>query len=149
VAVFAQFGYGVAVAVILGFVTGGPLSAFALLGTLATFITILIYIAGNLSCFRLYQREHREERNFWLHGVVPVVGSLVFLPPLVASLGLLGFPPLSAPASFAGPIAVVWIAVGLAVLFYLRSTRPQSLAAARAVFGEAPAASEGVPAPVS
>jgi amino acid transporter len=149
VAVFAQFVYGVAVALVLGFVTGGPLSAFALLGTLATFITILIYIAGNLSCFRLYQREHPEERNFWLHGVIPIVGTLVFLPPLVASLGLLGFPPLSAPASYAGPIAVAWIAIGVAVLFYLRGARPKSLAAARSVFGEgAPAGQESVPAPV-
>ncbi|TMD06189.1 MAG: APC family permease [Chloroflexi bacterium] len=146
VAVLAQFVYGVAVAVVLGFVTGGPLNAFALLGTVATFITILIYIAGNISCLRLYRREHPEEWNIWLHGVIPVAGSLVFVPPLVAAIGLPPFPSLTAPASFAAPIAIAWVVIGVAVLFYLRSNRPQSLQEARLVFGEAPAlATQGAP----
>ncbi|HLB75546.1 MAG TPA: hypothetical protein VJO72_00765, partial [Candidatus Dormibacteraeota bacterium] len=132
--------------VVLGFVTGGPLNAFALLGTVATFITILIYIAGNISCLRLYRREHPEEWSIWLHGVIPVAGTLVFVPPLVAAIGLPPFPSLTAPASFAAPIAIAWVVIGVAVLFYLRSNRPQSLQEARQVFGEAPAlATQGAP----
>ena len=39
-----------------------------------------------------------------------------------------------------------WVVIGVAVLFYLRSNRPQSLQEARQVFGEAPAlATQGAP----
>jgi hypothetical protein len=43
---------GIVLAVALGWATGSPLNAFALLGTVATTIVVAIYILTNLSNLR-------------------------------------------------------------------------------------------------
>src|SRR6202165_1827963 len=88
VAVNVQAAGGIVLAVVLGLVTGGPLNAFALLGTVATIVVVTIYILTNISNLVFYLRERRDEFNPVLNGVVPVVGSLIFLPALVAALGI-------------------------------------------------------------
>src|SRR2546423_1067581 len=79
---------GMILAVGLGTIAGSPIPAFALLGTMAGIIGVAIYILTNLSNLAYYLREQRGEFNILWNGVVPIVGSLIFLPPLAAALGI-------------------------------------------------------------
>jgi amino acid transporter len=142
VAVTVQAVAGAALAVGLGFLLGGPLSAFALLGTVATIIVICIYVLTNLSNVVFHLRERRDEVNPLLNVVVPVLGILVFLPALLASLGVdfagLGITPLGPPANAAPAIIAVWLAVGVALLVTFRARAPERVEETAALFLEEP-----------
>ena len=126
IAVHVQGALGIAVAVILGFALGGPLNAFAVLGTIATLIIVIIYILTNLSSMVFYLREHRDELNPLLHIVVPVLGIAIFIPVLLAAFGIdfggLGIAGLTAPANAAPWVVLSWFVFGL-VVFVLVQTR--------------------------
>jgi amino acid transporter len=126
IAVHVQGALGIAVAVILGLALGGPLNAFAVLGTIATLIIVIIYILTNLSSMVFYLREHRDELNPLLHIVVPVLGIAIFIPVLLAAFGIdfggLGIAGLTAPANAAPWVVLAWIVFGL-VVFVLLSMR--------------------------
>ena len=123
---------GIILAVALGLAAGGPLPAFALLGTIATIIVICIYILTNISNVVFYTREKRGEFNLFLNLIVPVVGSLIFLPALVASFGIdffgLGITPLTAPANLAPYIILVWMLIGIGGLVYFLRRDPTRIA---------------------
>ena len=152
VAVNVQSAGGIILAVALGIVAGGPLPAFALLGTVATIIVVAIYILTNLSNLVFYLRERRAEFNLLLNGIVPIVGTLVFLPALVAAFGIdfagLGITALAAPANLAPIIIGIWMVIGLALLIYFAVRDPGRISQTGRVFiDEAEPAAERAPAP--
>ena len=126
IAVHVQGALGIAIALILGFALNGPLNAFALLGTVATLIIVVIYILTNLSNLVFYWREHRDELNPILNVAVPILGTLIFVPVLLAAFGIdfggLGITPLAPPANAAPWIVLAWLVFGV-VVFALYSTR--------------------------
>ena len=138
VAIHVQAILGIVLALVLGFVTGGPLNAFALLGTVATIIMIAIYILTNLSCILYYLRQQRDEFNLLLHLVVPVLGILLFLPAEVAALGInfagLGITALAYPANNAPWIIVGWMVIGIGLLVYFLATNPRRLGETAALY---------------
>src|SRR2546423_8982522 len=138
VAVNVQALGGIVLAVALGLVAGGPIPAFALLGTVATIILVSIYILTNLSNLVFYLRERRNEFNLLLNGVVPIVGSLIFLPALIAAFGIdffgLGIGALTAPANLAPIIIGVWMLAGIALLIYFATRDPARIAQTGRVF---------------
>jgi amino acid transporter len=140
VAVHVQGALGIAVALILGFALGSPLNAFALLGTIATLIIVIIYILTNLSNIVFYLREHREEMNPLLNIVIPALGIVIFIPVLIAAFGIdfggLGIAGLTAPANAAPWLVLVWLAIGVIVFFYLRSRSPASIQETATTFFE-------------
>ena len=131
VAVHVQGALGIAAALILGFALSGPLNAFALLGTIATLIIVVIYILTNLSNMVFYLREKRDEMNPLLNIVVPVLGIIIFIPVLIAAFGIdfggLQIAALTAPANAAPWIVLAWLAIGVIVFLYLRSRSPASI----------------------
>ena len=140
VAVNVQALGGIILAVGLGLVAGGALPAFALLGTVATIIVVTIYILTNLSNLVFYLRERRDEFNPVWNGIVPVVGSLIFLPALVAAFGIdfagLGITALSPPSNLAPLIIGVWMVAGIALLVYFALRQPERIAQTGRVFLE-------------
>ena len=140
IAVHVQGALGIAVALILGFALGSPLNAFALLGTIATLIIVIIYILTNLSNIVFYMREHREEMNPLLNIVIPALGILIFIPVLIAAFGIdfggLGIAGLTAPANAAPWIVLAWLAIGVIVFFYLLSRSPASIQETATTFFE-------------
>jgi amino acid transporter len=138
VAVNVQAIGGIVLAVALGWATGGPLNAFALLGTVATIIVVAIYILTNLSNLVFYLRERRGEFNVFLNGIVPIVGSVIFLPALVAAFGIdflgLGITPLTPPANLAPIIIGVWMVGGIGLLIYFATSKPERIAQTGRVF---------------
>jgi amino acid transporter len=140
VAVTVQAVAGAVLAVGLGVLLGGPLSAFALLGTVATIVVICIYVLTNVSNLVFHLRERRDEFNVLLNLVVPILGVVVFLPTLLASLGIdfagLGITPLGPPASAAPVIIAVWLVLGVAALLFFRQRAPERVQETTALFVE-------------
>jgi len=128
IAVHVQGALGIAVALILGFALSGPLNAFALLGTVATIIIVFIYILTNLSNLVFYMREHRDELNPVFNVVVPILGTLIFIPVLLAAFGIdfggLGIAGLTAPANAAPWIVLAWLAIGVGIYIYFSTRAP-------------------------
>jgi amino acid transporter len=126
IAVHIQGALGIAIALILGFALSGPLNAFALLGTVATLVIVLIYILTNLSNLVFYIRQKRDELNPILNVVVPILGTLIFIPVLLAAFGIdfggLGIAGLTAPANAAPWIVLAWLVFGV-VVFVLYTVR--------------------------
>jgi amino acid transporter len=140
VAVHVQAVLGAVLAIGLGLSLGGPLNAFALLGTVATVVIICIYVLTNLSNLVVHLREYRSEFNALLNLVVPVLGIVAFLPALLAALGVdfagLGISALTGPASAAPAIIAVWMVLGVVVLVSFWRRAPERVAEAGAVYGE-------------
>src|SRR6266513_4412081 len=140
VAVNVQALGGIILAVALGTIAGGPLPAFALLGTMAGIIVVVIYILTNLSNLVFYLRERRTEFNLLLNGLVPVVGTLIFLPALVAAFGIdflnLGITSLVPPANLAPIIIGIWMVAGIALLIYFAVKEPARITDTGHVFVE-------------
>jgi amino acid transporter len=81
VAIFAQTGLGIAVALLLGW-KWGPLNAFGTLSYALTSLVIVVYVTLCASTLVYYRRERRASFHPLLHGVFPILGALAFLPPL-------------------------------------------------------------------
>jgi amino acid transporter len=147
VAVVVQFVVGVAVAVWLG-LQYGPLDAFALVGTIVTAVIIAIYMVVNLACLVFYLREERASFSPLLHGLVPILGIVAFLPAFLTAVGIRAFDFVSAlpyPISLVGPVVGIWYAIGLVYLVVLSSRRPERLREFGRVFVEEPAGEAAVP----
>jgi amino acid transporter len=127
-AVHVQGALGIVVAIVLGFALRGPLFAFALLGTIATLIIVLIYILTNVSNLVFYVREQRAELNVIWNVIVPIVGTVIFIPVLLAAFGIdfagLGISALTAPANAAPWVVLIWLVLGVIVFIGLSVRSP-------------------------
>jgi amino acid transporter len=81
VAIIAQTVLGVVVALLMGW-KWGALNAFGIISYALTSLVILVYITVCVSTVVYYRQKHRAEFHPWLHGVFPIAGALLFLPPL-------------------------------------------------------------------
>lgn len=134
VQVLLAIGYALA----LGFALGSPLHALVFQGTISTILIIAIYICTGVSCTVFYLRERRAEFNPLLHLVIPLIGSLVFIPVLLAAFGIsfggLDIAVLAFPANYAPYVVYAWMAFGLLILGYFAATDRARIAKTAAVF---------------
>jgi amino acid transporter len=142
VAVAVQFVVGVAVAIALG-EKYGPLTAFGFVATINVAVIVLIYMLVNLSCLAYYLRERRFEFNPLLHGLVPVLGILAFVPAFLTAVGVGGsvlhfVAKLPYPLSLVGIIDGAWYVLGIVFLAYLYRVHPERVEQTGRVFVEAP-----------
>lgn len=150
-AVIVQFVVALALALILGFAYE-PYTAFILMATIFTLILISIYIVILISCITYYWRFQRSEANIFMHGIIPVLGILVFVPVFLTAAGIPAFKfvaTLAYPISLAGPVVGVWMVLGIIYMLYLRARHPDRLAQTGRIFLDEPeravAAGPGVP----
>jgi amino acid transporter len=80
VAIIAQTVLGIVVALLLGW-KWSPLNAFGTLSYALTSLVIVVYMTVCVSTIVYYRREEAEF-NVWLHGIVPALGALAFVPVL-------------------------------------------------------------------
>jgi len=121
-----------------------PQVAYALLGTMVVGLVIPIYMLVNIASFGYYRRFARGEFNWVSHGVVPLLGVLAFVFPLLAGLGLavVSFiAPLTPPISYAGPVVIALYVIGLLVVVYHWQRHPDRVAAIGRTLADEPAGS--------
>ncbi len=145
-AVVTQFVVAVGLALWLGF-QYGAYTAWLFMATLFTLILIVIYILILLSCITYYWRFQRQDANILLHGVVPVLGIVAFVPAFLAAGGLRVFSfisKLTYPSSLAGLVDGIWVLIGVAYLVYLQLKHPDRLAQTGRIFvDEVPSEPDG------
>jgi amino acid transporter len=81
VAIIAQTVLGIVVALLLGW-KWSPLNAFGTLSYALTSLVIVVYMTVCISTIVYYRREKPAAFNIWLHGIVPALGALAFVPVL-------------------------------------------------------------------
>jgi amino acid transporter len=112
---------------------GAPFSNYyfwAITGTLAIIVVYIMICIGGIVFFHRTRASRRW--NPLVHVGVPVIGAVVFGAALYGSVhptppGILKWTPY---------VAVAWLAAGLAVLFWLRSARPDEVAQIGSILGE-------------
>ena len=112
---------------------GAPFSNYYFWATTGTLLIIVVYIMLCLGGI-VYFRKTRDTRNWnpLLHVVVPLIGAIVFGAALYGSIhptppGILKYTPY---------VALVWLVIGLGVLVYVRTTRPDKVAQIGSILGE-------------
>jgi amino acid transporter len=112
---------------------GQPLSNYYFWATAGTLLVIVVYIMICLGGI-VYFWNTRASRNWnpLVHVAIPVVGAIVFGAALYGSIhpappGILKWTPY---------VALVWLALGIGVLVWLRFTRPDQVAQIGSILGE-------------
>jgi amino acid transporter len=114
-----------------------PLIAFDLTATIIVDVFVPLYILLNLACIVYFARFRRSEFNWLLHGVMPVLGIIAFVPAFFAGAGIPVFSfitPLPAPLSYAGPAVGAWMLIGIIYLVVLYLRHPDRIAQTRRIF---------------
>jgi amino acid transporter len=98
----------------------GPTTAFAMVGAGLVILLISVYIVVNAACMGYFLRTGRF--NPLRHGVIPILGILVFIPAWLTATGIHVFSfisPLTPPISYAAYGIAVLIALGIVYLIAL------------------------------
>ena len=156
-AVHFQAVLGIIVAVGLGllladdpFEGAAGLNVYVWLGTLVGLLFAGMYIAVNLACIGYFMREKRSEFNPIKHLVIPILGVIAMIPAVLAVIGGVTIPVLDIELSpyenslrWTAPVVGVWLLLGVAAYFYLRSRNPAALEGMNAVYGGEDGAHDG------
>ena len=137
-ALVAQLVFSLAVALFLGFYYD-PVTGFGLTATILVDIFAPMYILLNIACLTYFWRFRREEFNIVRHGILPILGALAFIPAFFAGAGIPAFSfisSLTSPLSYAGPIAAIWMVIGIVYLVMLSVRDPRRILETKRVFDE-------------
>jgi amino acid transporter len=137
-ALVAQLVFSLAVALVLGF-HYDPYTGFLLTATILVDIFAPMYVLLNVACLLYFLRFRREEFNVIRHGLLPILGALAFIPAFFAGAGIPAFSFISSlpkPLSYAGPIAAIWLVIGVVYLVVLNLRSPDRILQTQRVFEE-------------
>jgi amino acid transporter len=137
-ATLAVVGVAIVMALIIGYplsdsAFGQPFSNYYFWATLGTLLIIVVYIMICIGGIVFFHRTRDTRRwNPLVHVVIPVVGAVVFAAALYGSVhptppGILKWTPY---------LAIIWLVLGIGVLLWLRSRRPESVARIGSILGE-------------
>lgn len=130
---------GLGLALWLG-VQYGPLTGLSIMVVTSTALYIAIYILVNLACIAYFARHRRGQFHWLKHLVLPLVGAAVFVPVLLAELGIPAFSfisQLQAPLNYGAYAAAAIVVVAIGFAACIAVTRPAQLSRLGAAFDEA------------
>src|SRR5262249_6584944 len=99
----------------LGFIMT-PIKAFDFLGTLDAIFILLIYVLYNVACLFSFLRKSRDQFQWFRHGIVPVLSTVLMFGIFVAA----AISPGPTPLSFVPYVLCTWIVLGLGTLLLIR-----------------------------
>lgn len=126
--IFAM-GVGVVVAIALGIAYDAPTAA-SFVGQIVTIGAILLYMIVAIAALAFYWRERRSEFSWLAHALVPILAVAAFLPAFFNAIGIRVFDFISKlpdPLDKSGIIMAIWLALGLLVMGWIHSNRPEAL----------------------
>ena len=147
IAVLVVFAVGIVLTIWLG-LQYTPITAFALIGTIITGAILPIYILVNVACIAYFWREHRPEFNIIKHGLVPLLGIVLFVPGFFAALGIQVFSfvgALTYPLNLAAYVIVAWYALGVILAIYYAVKHPHRITDTAKVFFQDALSDTGTP----
>jgi len=114
-AIAAICGFGLALGLVMGFAIG-PLTAFGFWGTLDALFVMMVYALVCIASIVFFWRKRRAQFNILRHLISPVLGTLIIGAVFVALL----LAPAPTPLNTIPFILLIWVALGVAMLFVLR-----------------------------
>jgi amino acid transporter len=139
-AILLQMALSLVSALGVGWYYGADISFFLIDGLILVIGVTFVYLMANLGVFMFYRGEHKDEFNWLLHLVFPLVSSIV----LVLAVWFTFFPPEGygtapgAPYNMAPLIDAIWLGLGVAILLWMRARgKEQWLINAGDAIGEA------------
>jgi len=112
-AILLQMALNLVAGIYVGFVFQPDTGFYLVTGLLLVLAVSVAYIMANLAVFLFYWREHRDEFNWILHFVFPVVSTVVLLYAIYKSF------PLSTPFDLAPIVNAIWLLIGIGILVVL------------------------------
>lgn len=122
------------IALVLGLWLGnqyGPVIGFSMLAVTSTSFILTMYILVQLACIAYYWRFQRQRFNWLLHFLIPIAGIALFIPVLLATLGIQVFSfisKLTPPLSYGAYAAFGLAALGGLIAIYLALVKRDRLA---------------------
>jgi amino acid transporter len=129
------------IAAVLLVVTGGgvlgiavaaawtPTKLWGFMGSIISLGAILVYILVSAGVAPFFAREHRSELSLLRHVGIPAVAVAALTVPLWIKNGLL-WPAPAHPYNLVPYLTLSWLAIGVAIVLYLRVRRPADLRSA-------------------
>ncbi len=112
---------------------GAPFSNYYFWATAGTLLIIVVYIMLCVGGIVFFRRTRDSRRwNPLAHVVVPVIGVVVFAAALYGSV----HPTPAGIIKWTPYLAIAWLVIGLGVVAWLRSRRPESVARIGSILGE-------------
>ncbi len=136
-AILAQMFLNIGAGLFVGAVWGSETGFFFATGIVLVLAVTVVYILANLAVYVFYRREHRDEFNWLLHFIFPIISSLVLLYACYKGF----FDPFPDAPYNMGPFIVGgWFLIGVGMLLVLRSRGNEEwlLKAGQALGDEAP-----------
>jgi amino acid transporter len=113
-AILLQMALNIGAGLVGGIIWGADISFFLLVGLVLVLAVTVAYLMANLAVFLFYWREKRDEFNWILHFVFPVVSSGILIFAIYKSF------PAASPFDLAPFIDGGWFLVGVVILIVLR-----------------------------
>src|ERR1051325_6420828 len=104
---------------------GGPFPVFGLLAGIGGLAVTIVYVILCVAGYAFFRKTARPF-NPIMHGVVPLVGAVIFALGVYGSIYSGSFPPM--PFKIIPYVNLGWIVAGLLFLGWLRSSRPDAVA---------------------
>jgi amino acid transporter len=112
---------------------GNPFSNYYFWATAGTLLVIVVYIMLCLGGMVFFWKTRATRRwNVVAHVVVPLIGAVVFGAAWYGSV----HPTPAGIIKWTPYVALAWLVIGLAVVFWLRSARPEAVARIGSILGE-------------
>jgi amino acid transporter len=134
VAASVQAGFSVILGLIFGYlVFGDPATTYGYFGGLGTLAVLFVYIFINVSVFLYFYRKERENFSVVRHALIPLVATAAVLLPI---RGLI-YPVPDPPFNLWPYLLLLWVVIGLVILFVITRRRPELIEAMGHAFTEA------------
>jgi len=103
----------------------GSADIYGFLGDIITVAIVIMYGLANVALYFYMRREQAEHFQWWRHGLIPLVGTLLLLPVLWVT-----FDPLPAyPFNLVPYIVVAWMIIGVGVMWWIEKRKSSSMMA--------------------
>ena len=133
VAIYALTVFTIVVGLAIGTWLGpGPSGLYGFTGSIGTIGVVFVYMLCNISLVVFFWK--RADRNIVMHVIAPIIGTLGFIYPLWVVIA----PGQAYPFNLLPYIIGIYVILGLAAYFYLRSSSPQKLAVFGSVLADEP-----------
>jgi amino acid transporter len=128
-----------AAAALIGFGFGKPdifgsdaFSVYFFFATIGTLGVILVYIALCFGGIALFMRTPDQKFNPLIHGLIPLIGAVIFGAAWYGSV----YPVPPSILKSTPYITIIWLAIGVGVLMWLRANRRDAVARIGSILGE-------------